>query len=304
MFKTESDNQIVFQFDHALQNNRATYLQLIQFHNFIVNNKDKTILLDFSNVKFISADLFALLGCSLDIGLFNNNHNLTIKKMSPKIQEVIRKNGFCFYLNWPSIEDTYNSTMRYARFDANTIQLEEFEKYLVINVFERPQMPLMNSTYKDLIIDSLLEIFNNVIDHANSNYVYVCGQYFPKINKLRFSIIDAGLTIHDNVTSYYASHPDKMPENALNWAVMPGNTTKSSAAPGGLGLPTLCDFLKENNGKLTIVSANEIYEHNREATYSDHLKYSFPGTIVNVEINMIDRNFYFLRESDSKCFIF
>lgn len=39
----------------------------------------------------------------------------------------------------------------------------------------------MNSVYKNSIIDNFLEMFNNVIDHANSSYVYVCGQFFRKV---------------------------------------------------------------------------------------------------------------------------
>lgn len=304
MNKSETKLSAYFQFEGNLNNNRSTFLQLIKLHDYISNTSKKSILLDFSKVDFISANLFAILGCSLESGLFYNGLSFIIRGMNRKIQEVICKNGFCSYFKLEPIEDTFHSTMRYTRFKASTVQLEEFEKYLVINIVNRPQMPLMNPAYKDIIIDSLLEVFNNVIDHAGSNYVYVCGQYFPRNHRLCFSIVDAGRTIRENVFTFFNNHFEDAPNNSLAWAVKPGNTTKKLSAPGGLGLPTLCQFLRNNRGKLTIISDNEIYYFRGNKDVFDYLDCCYSGTIVNVEINMRDNNFYYFKEADSTVIIF
>ena len=64
----------------------------------------------------------------------------------------MQKNGFNRYFTWDNLDDIYHNTL-----------------------------PIMNSVYKNSIIDNFLEMFNNVIDHANSSYVYVCGQFFRKV---------------------------------------------------------------------------------------------------------------------------
>ena len=299
-----SNEQVVYRFEKNLRNSRNTYIQLIQLHNLIVNNLNKHIILDFCKVQFISANLFALLGCSLDIGLYLNKNQIFFKDLHPEIQKVICKNGFAEYLLWPPLADQYHSTMHYVRFDANTVQLESFEKYLIINVFERKQMPSMSNSYKEQIVDTLLEVFNNVIDHANCAHVYVCGQYFHKYKKLIFSIIDAGKTFRDNVSDFLRHIGKEVPKNAVSWAILPGNSTKVGSAPGGLGLPTLLDFLKNNNGQFTLISGNEIFEHYRGYDHFSRLECSFPGTIVSVEINMNDSNFYFLPDNGSRSFVF
>ena len=83
----------------------------------------------------------------------------------------MQKNGFNRYFTWDNLDDIYH----------NTEHLGDFERYLLLNVFSRNNLPIMNSVYKNSIIDNFLEMFNNVIDHANSSYVYVCGQFFRKV---------------------------------------------------------------------------------------------------------------------------
>ncbi|MCI8783229.1 MAG: hypothetical protein HFG84_07420 [Dorea sp.] len=172
----------------------------------------------------------------------------------------MQKNGFNRYFTWDNLDDIYHNTMSYDIFKSTTEHLGDFERYLLLNVFSRNNLPIMNSVYKNSIIDNFLEMFNNVIDHANSSYVYVCGQFFPKSMNLCFSIVDIGKTISENVTSYLRTTSMDIPSNALKWAIIPGNSTKALEAPGGLGFSTLLDFLKHNNGSFILISDSEIYE--------------------------------------------
>jgi len=80
------------------------------------------------------------------------------------------------------------------------------------------------------------------------------------------------------------------PCQAIRWALIDGNTTKN--IPGGLGLSTLLEFLRLNQGAMQIVSGLGMVEfkHNQLTDYV--LSKSFDGTIVNMEFNFNDNKNY------------
>lgn len=296
--------EIVFAFDKNLNENRYTYIKLIELYHILNSCNHQTIILDFSKVTFLSANLLAVLGGCIEHAMVMRNHKMFIKNIHPKIKELMQKNGFRKYFTWDGIDDIFRNTMRYEVFESTTDHLADFERYLLLNVFLRNDLPTMNSAYKNSIIDNLLEMFNNVIDHADSSQVYVCGQFFPKNMNLRFSIVDIGRTINENVTAYLSSMSVDCPDNSLKWAITPGNSTKASEAPGGLGFSTLLDFLKHNNGSFTLISNKEIYElRNNKELFGGFIQ-SFPGTIVTITINLKDKQWYFLDQNNNDIIIF
>lgn len=228
-------------------------------------------------------------------------HRIDFSNIHPKVKNVMQMNGFRKYFSWERVTDKFHSTIEYRIFQATTQNLEEFEKYLLINVFNRADMPTMSVNVKNRIIDSFLEMFNNVLDHANSKCVYVCGQYFHKNGKLIISIVDEGKTIKENVGEYL----EKLEEiNSLEWAIVPGNSTKSNSAPGGLGFSILLEFLKLNKGNFTLISDNESYEVSNKGSRFISLNGNFPGTIVSITFNLHDDFSYILREEKSDDIIF
>lgn len=296
--------EIIFPFERNLNNDITTYERLIELYHTLNTSTDKNILLDFTKVTFLSANLLAVIGCCVNNTVIKRRHRIAIRNLHPKIKEVMRKNGFNKYFTWDDLDDTYHSTMDYAFFESTTEHLVDFERYLLFNVFSRGYLPIMNTAYQNTIIDNFLEMFNNVIDHADSSYVYVCGQYFPKNQNLCFSIVDIGKTIRDNVTTFLASNDIKCPDISLKWAIIPGNSTKAEEAPGGLGFSTLLEFLKLNKGSFTLISDNEIYEILPNKERFKKLNNSFPGTIVTININLKDKQFYVLEEGTDNLIVF
>lgn len=188
--------------------------------------------------------------------------------------------------------DSYaiNTTIPYTIFDIN--EINEFEKYIILRIFERKDILQMSKLVKSKIIDNILEIFNNVKEHTHSNKVYTCGQYFPRSSFLYFTIVDSGETIPYNVNTYCDNINIKPPSKPLEWAIAPGNTTRQVDTPGGLGLSLLCEFIELNNGRLYIVSGNETYEQNGKDNRHMYMEHSFPGTIVTVAFNLLDDSMY------------
>lgn len=292
-------NEFIFFFEKNLNNNKYTYTKLIELYHTLNFLNEETIILDFSNVSFISANLLAVFGCCVDNTMAKRNHKISLKNLHPKIKAVMRKNGFNQYFTWDDLDDVYHNTMGYDIFESTTEHLVDFERYLLLNIFSRDNLPIMNSSYKNSIIDNLLEMFNNVIDHANSSHVYVCGQFFPNSMNLSFSIVDIGKTISENVTSYLRNNDMDFPNNSLKWAILPGNSTKASEAPGGLGFSTILEFLKFNSGRFTLISGKELYELRPNKEYFDTLTLPFPGTIVTITINLKDNQLYFLDKKNN-----
>lgn len=296
--------EFIFSFEKNLNNSKYTYCKLIELYHTLNSLDQQKVILDLSNITFLSANLLAVLGCCVEYTMAKRNHKIALRNLNPKIKTVMQKNGFNRYFTWDSIDDVYHSTMSYDIFESTTEHLADFERYLLLNVFSHKKLPAMNSAYKNNIIDNLLEMFNNVIDHANSSHVYVCGQFFPKNMDLCFSIVDIGRTINENVTSYLEATAMDFPDNTLKWAIVPGNSTKALEAPGGLGLSTLLDFIRHNSGCFLLISDKEIYELWSGKESFDTLDLPFPGTIVTITINLKDTQLYFLNQGNNDIIIF
>ena len=52
------------------------------------------------------------------------------------------------------------------------------------------------------------------------------------------------------------------------------------------------DFIRFNRGKFQIVSGNEFWELNGDSECTKNFNISFPGTIINIEIDQNDKNIY------------
>lgn len=217
--------------------------------------------------------------------------------MRTSLVTLIRKNGFGKHLDLSPLPDTYNSTMHYTIFNATTENLEKFEKYIATNLFNKGKIPKLTPIVKDTIVDNLLELFNNVIDHAESDKVFVCGQYFPRSYQLTMSIVDLGNTIKYNVTTFLNSMKLSVPDNTIQWAIQKGNSTKSTSAPGGLGLNILQEFLFKNSGEFLIISADEYFRLQKGKNNFTNIKEYFNGTIITVSFNLKDP-FNFLNNDD------
>ena len=122
--------------------------------------------------------------------------------------------------------------------------------------------------------------------------IFSCGQFFPRQDRLDFTVADLGISIPENIKNY-TGH-ELSPEEAIIWATKEGHTTKRSHLPGGLGLKILCEFIDLNGGCLQIVSDAGYWQRRNCKIVTKSLSYAFPGTVVSVEINTADTGSYAL----------
>lgn len=292
-----NDSQITFSLNHNLQNSFQSHNYLSKLaYNFQHTNATR-ISLDLSNVTFIASNLFAVLGSILfEFDQRNTgSRTLYIGGMNEQITEMIKKNGFCKHLDLEKLPDIHNTVIPYKYFPVS--QIEEYERYLTLNLFTGTVgniFSIMTPEVRDDIRDSLLELFKNVSDHTTCEYVFTCGQYFPKSYTLYFTIVDMGETITYNVNSYHTLNHLPIPNNPLEWAMGNGNTTSLSEKPRGVGLAIIKEFILSNKGEFYIFSYNDTYELRRSKERFQKLDYPFPGTVVTIGFNLKNCNEYHL----------
>ena len=278
-----------FEFPPRIKNDFEGYKILINFYDEIKDLVADEIILDFGKVGWFEANLTAILGAVINNALGNFN-NIKIKNLSSKTKEIFEKNHFLGHFGGLNIAGIHNTTIEYKKF--KTSEERSFQKYIDEDLLSKKSIPKMSPLLKKEISKSILEIFNNASIHGGCNNIFSCGQFFPKYKKLDFTIVDIGKTIKKNVSEYLDQ--ELSGENAIRWASEKGNTTRRGDIPGGLGFGLIYDFLKKNGGKIQISSADGYLELSNNQETGKNFPYSFPGTIVNLEFNLEDNNYYVL----------
>lgn len=72
------------------------------------------------------------------------------------------------------------------------------------------------------------------------------------------------------------------------------NTTRRKKT-GGLGLKLIREFIHFNKGKIIVVSDAGYWSLNKGEIEKNEFSFSFPGTVVLIEINTDDDSYYSLK---------
>ena len=232
--------------------------------------------------RFFSANMSAPLGAILDLLSIQNN---VIVKAAPDIRTILQKNGFLSFYGYPTVWDNNNTTIQYIRFKRS--ESDAFAGYVNTQLLARPELPTLTPKAKMMIAQVIVEIFTNSVLHTQTNYIYTCGQFYPKKHCIDFSIVDTGDGIRNTVNKHTGQNLNAI--DAIKWALIDGNTTKQGV-PGGYGLTILQDFLRMNGGSLQIISNNGYYCHDNNSQFTRIFNAEFPGTALNLQIRTDDMN--------------
>ena len=134
----------------------------------------------------------------------------------------------------------------------------------------------------------IFEIIENAKTHSKTDFIYTCGQFFPKKKILAFTITDIGIGFKNNISQFFNRELSSI--DAIRWVIKEYHTTKN--IPGGIGFSILKEFISFNKGKIQIISGDGFYQFylgNEEfKTFSN----SFSGSIINIEFNTDDKSSY------------
>lgn len=251
---------------------------------------------DFKSCSFFEANMSAPLYVVI-AQLRDELNEVSVKNMSPILENILRKNHFLEQFKISKKNDTNQTTLPFKVFKRQAE--EQFNDYLELYMRGKG-IPKMSDALTKRFRQSLLEIFLNASSHSSSTGIFTCGQFFPTKHRLNFTIADAGVGIREKVRAHLGK-PKINSTSAIKWALAEGNTTKTGNQPGGLGLKLIKDFIQLNKGKLQIVSRFGYYEFTAKGESFTQMKCDFPGTCVNIEINTQDTSSYCLKsELESK----
>lgn len=250
----------------------------------------ENIEIDLSATGWLDADMCAAFGAILyRLGSYLNTINLV--NIPYRVETILSKNGFLSHYGRVRIPDSYGTTISYQRFDATDGHY--FARYIENEFIHRSEIPDMSQGLLKRFRESIFEVFSNSVLHSGTTLgIFCCGQFFPKRHRLDFTLADLGVGIRQNVREFIGSEISG--EDAIVWATKGSNTTKRGDVPGGLGLKLLQEFIDLNGGRLQIVSDSGYWQRANKGDTVSPLGFSFPGTVVNIEINTADRQSYIL----------
>jgi len=246
--------------------------------------------LDFSKCDFFDANMVAPLHVVIS-KIRDKQNKVNICELKRGIEIILKKNQFLRCFNMGVLLDTNQTTLPFKIF--NRQAGEQFNDYLD-TYMQGKGIPSMSEALTKRFRQSLFEIFLNADIHSGSKSgIFVCGQFFPKLHHLDFTIADAGVGFLENVRKF-TRQKSMNSCDAIKWALTEGNTTKTGNQPGGLGLKLIKDFIRLNKGKFQIMSRLGYYEFSSNVLFHE-MDHDFPGTCVNIEINTQDTNSYRLK---------
>lgn len=271
------------------------YSQLIKVINQVEQNDSRNVVFDFEKVLFFEANLSAVLGIAIEI-LERKKASIYFINLNNKIETILRKNEFLIPFGFNKIHDHYDTAIKYQKFSSKLKEDEQnFEQYIKTQLLGKAEFPSHSKALGKQITLRIFELYENAKTHGACNYIHACGQYFPnkKDKPLNITIVDTGKTIKELVGNYLKK--DISGEDAIEWAMKKGHTTKTKNISGGLGLDLIYQFIQHNRGKIQIISNDGYWEWHRGLIIKKRLSEPFQGTIANLRFNLNDKSHYMLR---------
>ena len=282
--------QRVFLSERQIKSDFQGYNYLCDLYNQSLRYHNQTIIFDFSQIDFMEANLCALIGALFE-KLESNRNTIGLENIPHKLSNILRKNSFLVNYGYSELVDGYDTSLKYQRLNPKDDAL--FYDYIK-QLFAKPEFPSLSNQLGNEIAKNIFELYENARTHGRCDYIHVCGQFFPRNPKkpLHFTIVDRGITIKENVSSFLKREISA--SEAIQWAMVSGNTTKREV--GGLGLGIISEFIKLNKGKIHIVSSDGYYEFSNGQVITKWLMAPFGGTLINLSFNLNDKQHYRLKE--------
>ena len=243
--------------------------------------------IDMRSMHWFDADMCAVFGAILHSLRTRLNH-VNLIHIPPAVEAILSKNSFLSHYGRSRMPDQWGTTITYRRFDLEDDRY--FASYIEDELIHRSEIPEMTPGLLKRFRESIFEIFSNAVLHSETQLgIFSCGQFFPKRNRLDFTVTDLGIGIRQNIENHMGFRFSAV--DAISWATEELNTTKRGnlpGVPGGLGLKLLCEFIDINRGCIQIVSDAGYWQRRDSKVITKPLSYPFPGTVVSVEINTAD----------------
>ncbi|MCL2101685.1 MAG: hypothetical protein FWH22_08235 [Fibromonadales bacterium] len=269
----------------SIENNHKGYEELIALNKHLEAKLFDDIEINIS--YWFSANLCAFLGCILDKAARCNGVKVSVQ--NGKICNILQRNGFLAHFGYEKKTDYYNTTIPYLKLKPKEDRF--FNEYVTKELLQKAEFPVVSDKLRRKITESICEIFINAQIHSETDYIYVCGQFFPEKKIINFTIVDRGLGFKKKINDRFSANLNGV--QAIKWALENGHSTKQDA-PGGIGLAILKEFIKLNRGKVQIISDNGFLQIDSQNETTHILNESFAGAAISMEFRTDDNNSYII----------
>ncbi|MFA7610672.1 MAG: ATP-binding protein [Sulfurimonas sp.] len=275
-----------------IHNDLDGYNQLVKLYE---EHKDDIFeKIDIELQVWFDANLSALLGGILDKIKNDGLNDINFTYIKNDIQTILQKNGFLSFYGYPKVYDTNHTTIEYKKLKPSDTRY--FNQYLEDELLSRAEFPNMSEAVHDKINESIQEMFINATMHSETDFIYTCGQFFPKDSRLNFTIVDTGIGFAKRIKKDFDIKITS--SDAIKWAMVEGHTTKQNVS-GGLGLALLKEFITLNKGKIQIISGDGFYELHDNNEKIQKLDSYYDGSIISMTFKTDDSKTYrFASEED------
>jgi hypothetical protein len=272
-----------YQFPSELHTGFSGIRALNSFYRHWKGEVQQNVLLDFSSTTFFDANLSSLLLAMIYKLTTENKLSFSVDASQiKKDMYVLMRNGLV-KTNTEVLDDR-KSTVSCQYFTSN--QLDNFKAYVERDLFQHRALDKISQEVKKAVIYDLLEVFNNYIQHSKSDYpFFVCGQYFPRIKTLMFSMADLGVGFLPAISKFTGGKVNSALDS-IQWAVE-GNSSKvnQDEMPAGLGLEGIKEYCLSNKGCLQIATGDGYWETNHlnsNRCIGKNFDGSIMGTVINI----------------------
>lgn len=252
------------------------------------------VRIDLTNCEFLGHGAVALLGGSLRL---LQDRGVRLAYLQPRKQAVwsnLERNGLARLFGDKQALETGNT----VPFRVDPLEdREAILRYLKAHWLGRDWIHVSDAL-RNAIVGKVWEIYANAFEHGRSQVgVFSCGQHYPRKKMLDLAVVDLGVGIPDNVRSFLRQ-PAMHDSDALRWAFAPGQSTGKSKIARGLGLDLLTQFVKLNQGQLTVFSGSGYVVANSDGVEYHQWNSSVPGTLVNISLHCDERYYVLAGEQE------
>jgi hypothetical protein len=255
----------------------AGYSKLIAFERACSKYKDCFVYVDLGGLLWLDANLSALFEAILYRLCATNRlrFSLDIELVKSRFPILLR-NGFLSSLC--ALPDNAGTTVPIGTFLPS--EVEDFVSYVDDKLLAHPSLQLGEERMYS-IRNHFLELFANIELHARTTMpIFACGQYYPKLYKLKFTLVDLGVGYLPPIQVFTKGVVTNSAA-AIAWALAGHNTTKIASTPGGLGLKELHAYCRAQGGELHIATGDAYWN----STLNTTRVMPFGGTITSVVFN-------------------
>ena len=246
------------------------------------------LIVDFNTVDFMETDDFVVLACLIESFM---------SKGTEKVIFINGTKGFRSHITNIRFEEYWLPHFNREKFtpslNRTTLCLWKVNPQMIYPYAQYAKTYFENFTEnKDLVAlaSNMEEVFNNIIDHSDSQgYGYIISQYYKKNQEVSFSICDFGVGIVNSLNNYRESIGESKLEDwrAIAEAIKRGVSSKSVPHNRGFGLDNLMALVESTNGEIIIRSNFGYLEKQAGKPYLfDNMHVEFPGTLIKVRVSL------------------